>query len=62
MSDDKKPQNPVSTDIRNDPLPAYEKKELTHYLRDLRVAPQTGKVVLHFNNGMITRVEPQFSL
>jgi len=59
MSDDK---NPVSVDVRNDPLPPYEKKQLTHYLRDLRVAPQTGKVILHFNNGIITRVEPQFSL
>ena len=59
MSDDKKPQNPVSTGIRNEPLPPYEKKELTHYLRDLKLAPQNGRVVLHFNNGLICKVEPQ---
>lgn len=57
---DKQPQNAGSDNIRNKPLHDYEKKELTHYLRDLSLAPSNqGKLVIHFNGGMVCRVEPQ---
>lgn len=60
MSDvDKRQQSSVNTGIRNDPLHDYEKKELTHYLRDLSLAPKQGRVILHFNNGFVCKVEPQ---
>lgn len=46
--------------IRVDSLDAYEKKELTHYLRNLSLAPnRQGKLIIHFNMGMVCRVEPQ---
>ena len=46
-------------DIRNTPLDQFEKKELTHYLKDLKLCPQSGKVVIHFNAGIVYKVEPQ---
>ena len=53
-------ENAVVKPIRNDPLHPYEKKELTHYLRDLSLAPsKQGKLIIHFNGGMVCRVEPQ---
>lgn len=58
MSEERK-QSPVNTGIRHNALFDYEKKELTHYMRDLKLAPNNGKVVLHFNNGVISKVEPQ---
>jgi len=46
-------------DIRTMPLDQFEKKELTHYLKDLKLCPQSGKVVIHFNAGNVCKVEPQ---
>lgn len=52
--------NTVNQPIRNAPLDQYEKKELTHYLRDLSLAPsKQGKLIIHFNQGVVCRVEPQ---
>lgn len=58
MSD--RPKQPADTEglgIRNNPLQPYEKKELTHYLRDLNLAPQNGQLVIHFNAGCVLKVE-----
>ena len=60
MSDQQKQSgDAVVTGIRNNALQPYEKKELTHYLRDLSLAPQNGRVVIHFNAGHVCKVEPQ---
>jgi hypothetical protein len=52
-------QRQQQSGIRTVALDAYEKKELTHFLRDLKLCPQNGKVVLHFNGGAVIKVEPQ---
>jgi hypothetical protein len=45
--------------IRTDALDHYEKKELTHFLRDLKLGMDQGKVVIHFSQGGVSKVEPQ---
>lgn len=59
MADQNRQQGQVDSNIRSVPLDQFEKKELTHYLRDLKLCPQNGKVVLHFNSGSVIKVEPQ---
>lgn len=49
----------VSASIRDVSLDAYEKKELTHFLRDLKLCPVNGRVIIHFSAGSVCKVEPQ---
>lgn len=45
--------------VRCDPLSDYEKKELTHFLKDFKLAPTTGRLLIHFHGGWVVQVEPQ---
>lgn len=54
-----------STEVNNccvsgEQLTPYEKKELTHFLREYRLCPVNGRVTFFFEASKIVMIEPQF--